>query len=199
MKPAPPSVLRRLKRRLAPIALLLLSAHEYRCAAYAQTGGLSEDQIKAGFLLNFLRFVQWPDASYVTRSAPISVCIVGHNSMSAVLSEAVSGKEVDGHAIRVKLTKASDDLRTCHLVFVGSADERHTSQILDSLKGNSILTVGEYSSFAKSGGMLNFYTEENKVKLEMNLDAATRANLRISAKLIAVSHLISTKPAAKGL
>jgi hypothetical protein len=187
--------LRRLLRTLIP-ALLLVFGQQWRALAQDH---LSEDQIKAGFLLNFLRFVQWPDGTYPTPDAPIIICLVGHYELSTILSGAISGKEVDGRQIRVRLMKPSEDMRTCSLVFIGAGEERHTAQVLDNLKHTNALTVSEYPAFAKSGGMLNFYTEENKVKLEMNLDAATHANLKISAKLIAVSHLISTKPAARGL
>jgi YfiR/HmsC-like len=177
-------------------ALLLALTQEKPMLGQA---GLSEDQIKAGFLLNFIRFVEWPEGTYAATSTPVVACIVGDSSMSILLTEAVAGKQVGGHPVHVELTKPTDDLRTCNLVFIGAKDERNASRVLDALKGVSALTVGAFPGFAKSGGMFNFYTEENRVKLEINLDAATHANLKISAKLISVSRLVPTKSAAGGL
>jgi len=179
--------------RLAPILAVLLLCMTPRPMQADGAGGLTESQIKAGFIFNFLRFVEWPAKAFATPSSPITVCVVGESPVTALLHEAVNGKAVEGRAIAVKHLQPGDESHGCHLVFVSAAEARHSGRMLESLKGASVLTVGEVAGFSQSSGILNFSTQDNKVKLEINLDAAAHANLKVSAKLIAVSRLVNEK------
>jgi hypothetical protein len=158
---------------------------------------LTEYQIKAGFFFNFMRFVEWPDNAFATPTSPIGACVVGDTSMTDLLTDVVAGKLINGRAVSINRLKPTDDLHRCHLVFISAAAERHTAEILASLKKTNTLTVGETAGFPKAGGMINFSIEDNNVKLEMNLDAATHAGLKVNSKLIAVSRLVSSDPVAK--
>ena len=179
--------------RLAPLFAVLLLIIPAPTMQADGPGGLTESQIKAGFIFNFLRFVEWPPKAFGTSSTPITVCVVGDSPITALLNEAVAGKTVEGRAVAVKHLQPADESHGCHLVFVSAAEAHHSSRMLDSLKGASVLTVGEVAGFSQSGGILNFSTQDNRVKLELNLDAAAHANLKISAKLIAVSRLVNEK------
>ena len=173
--------------------VVLLAACIFLCAGPLggdQNAQLSEDQIKTGFLFNFTKFVQWPPDAFVDSNAPIVVAIVGDTSVRSLLTEVAVGKSLDGRAVIVKTFKEGQDLRTCQILFVGASEQGHVTQILEGLKGSSVLTVGEVGGFVQSGGMINFFVEGNKVRLEINLDAAARGRLKISAKLIAVARLM---------
>jgi hypothetical protein len=184
-------------RMFAVLTVILLLAGERRgFAADPQT--LSEYQIKAGFLFNFTRFVEWPAKAFANDRSPIVVCTTGDSEVTELLTEAAAGKVVDGRAVLIRHIKVTEDLRECNLLFVTGAEERRMVWILDRVKGTNVLTVGEFPGFAKAGGMINFFIQENKVKLEINLDAATHADMKISAKLIAVSRLVSHNPATGG-
>jgi hypothetical protein len=176
------------------LELILFAACSVVCAgtmAKAQTQPLSESQIKAGFLFNFTKFVEWPPDAFAGPGVPIVLGIVGDNPVTDLLTETAAGKTVNGRAVIVRRFKEGEDLRSCHIVFVSSSEEKHAPQILGRLKGSQALTVSETSGFAQSGGMINFFIEGNKVRLEINLDAAVRARLRISAKVIAVARLVT--------
>jgi hypothetical protein len=99
--------------------------------------------------------------------------------------------------VSIKRVKVSDDLRRCNLLFISAAEERRTPEILAGLKKTNTLTVSEIPGFAQAGGMINFSIQENKVKLELNLDATSRAGLKVNSKLIAVSRLVSRTSVAE--
>jgi hypothetical protein len=163
--------------------------------SHSQT--LTEYQIKAGFFFNFTRFVEWPENAFATPTSPIVACVVGDTEMTDLLTDVVVGKIVNGRAVAINRRKPTDDLRGCHLLFISAAAERHTAEILASAKKTNTLTVGETADFPKAGGMITFSVEGNNVKLEMNLDAATRAGLKVNSKLIAASRLVSSDSVAK--
>ena len=173
------------------LLLMLLSPTTSRPQA------LTEYQIKAGFFFNFTRFVEWPENAFATPTSPIVACVVGDTSMTDLLADVVVGKIVNGRAVSINRLRPTDDLHRCHLVFISAAAERHTTEILASVRKTNTLTVGESAGFPKAGGMINFSLENNNVKLEMNLDAATHAGLKVNSKLIAVSRLFSSESVAK--
>jgi hypothetical protein len=158
---------------------------------------LSEYQIKAGFFFNFTRFVDWPESAFPAPASPILACVAGETPLTDLVTDVTVGKVVNGRAVSIKRVRVSDDLRRCNLLFISAADQRRTAEILASLTKANTLTVGETPGFAQAGGMINFSIQENKVKLELNLDATTRAGLKINSKLIAVSRLVSHNSVAE--
>jgi YfiR/HmsC-like len=184
------------RKGISPLLILfLMLSPAGRSFASAQT--LSEYQIKAGFFFNFTRFVEWPESAFVTATSPILACVAGETPLADLVTDVAVGKVVNGRAVSIRRVKASDDLRRCHLLFISAAEERRTTEILASLKKTNTLTVSETAGFAQAGGMINFSIQENRVKLELNLDAATRAGLKINSKLIAVSRLVSHNSVAE--
>jgi hypothetical protein len=158
--------------------------------AGAQNAKLTEEQIKAGFLFNFTKFVEWPANTFPDASAPIVLGVVGESPITHLLSEISVGKSVNGRAVDVRSFKTGQDLRACQILFIVASEARHVTQILEGLKGSNVLTVSEFAGFAQSGGMINFYVEGNNVRLEINLDTAVHGGLKISSKVIAVARLV---------
>jgi hypothetical protein len=195
----PPATTYRRAKRVQPFArstiiallawFLILARSATSLAVDPMT--LGEYQIKAGFLFNFTRFVTWPEKTFATAASPIVICVVGDTPLTDPLIDVAAGKIVDGHSVSVKHMKAGEDLRGCNLLFISSSEQRHAVQILDSLKGLNVLTVGEDPGVARAGAIINFTIQENKVKLEINLDAAMHTSLKLSAKLIEVSRIVS--------
>jgi hypothetical protein len=184
------------RRQISPLLMLLLILTPTGKSFAADPQTLSEYQIKAGFLFNFTRFVVWPESAFVTATSPILACVAGETPLTDLVTDVAVGKVVNGRAVSIKRVKVSDDLRRCNLLFISAAEERRTPEILASLKKTNTLTVSETPGFAQAGGMINFSIQENKVKLELNLDAATRAGLKVNSKLIAVSRLVSRNSVA---
>jgi hypothetical protein len=187
------SGLNALPRRGKGVLLIVLTLCSLPCVrswAGAQNQLLSENQIKAGFLFNFTKFVEWPPDAFLDSRVPIVLGVVGDSPITDLVTEAAMGKTVNGRAVIVRKIKEGQDVRGCHILFVSSSEEKHGTRILESTRGSSVLTVGETSGFADSGGVINFFVEGNKVRLEINLEAATRSRLKISAKVIAVARLV---------
>ena len=157
----------------------------------SQPPGLTEPEIKAGFLFNFTKFVEWPEGTFADSSAPIILGVVGENPFGSLLTETAAGKSVNGRPVVVRQFKEGQDLRSCQVLFVVSTDKKHIAQTLGMLRGSRVLTVGEGSSFTQSGGMIAFLVEGNRVRLEIDLQTASEAHLKISAKVIAVARLVA--------
>jgi hypothetical protein len=147
--------------------------------------GTSEYEVKAAFLYNFGKFVEWPAPA----SGPIRLCIVGDDPFGNNLDETVRGKTISGQPIEIKRLNREDNPRGCQIAFI-SAAERRPRAVLDLLQGASTLTVGESPNFAKQGGMINFVLEDNKVHFEINVDAAEQAHLKISSKLLSLAKIV---------
>jgi YfiR/HmsC-like len=147
----------------------------------------NEYQIKAGFLLNFIRFVDWPVEVFADDNGMIVIGVIGDDPFGSVLDEIVSGKTIGGRGLEVRRLKWGQDLKACHLLFVSTSERKRVVQLIDSLKGASVLTVGEMPQFNQQGGIINFVMEANRVRFEINVPMADRARLRISSKLLALA------------
>ncbi len=165
----------------------LLAGSDPRARAQAPP---TEYEIKAAFLYNFAKFVDWPVDKFADPQAPVVLGIVGDDPFGAALDAMVLGKSVNGRAFQVKRLKPGPDLRSCHIVFVPASGKKHLPEILASLRGSSVLTVGETDWFVRSGGAVNFLLEDNKVRFEINVDAVARARLKISSKLLALARSV---------
>ena len=178
------------------IAVLSLTG-DVRGAA-ADSPSFSEYQVKAAFLYNFARFVEWPTNAFPDDRAPILLGIVGDDPFGGALEQLVKGKTINGRELVLKRVARQQDLREFHMLFVCSSEVRYLPQILESLKGKCVLTVGETKGFAQTGGVINFTLEENKVHFEINVDTAERSRLKISSKLLALAKVVKDeKPEAR--
>jgi hypothetical protein len=155
-------------------------------APSARAQGSSNYQIKAAFLFNFAKFVAWPD----TGNDPMSICIAGDDPFGGILDDTVKGKTINGRAVEIKRNKAGKNLQGCHIVFISASERRRVRSIFDSLQGTSVLTVGEFPGFASEGGIINFTTQENRIHFEINTDAAERAHLKISSRLLSLATIV---------
>ncbi|MBI1747845.1 MAG: YfiR family protein [Acidobacteria bacterium] len=156
----------------------------------------SEYQVKAAFLYNFAKFIEWPDEAFTGAGAPIVFGIIGEDPFGRLLDQAVKGKSIRGREFVVKRLRGSQDAGICHILFISASEKKHVSQILERLKGAPVVTVSELDHFAQAGGIINFFVEENKVRFEINIDAAERAKLKISSKLLALSKVVRDTPSS---
>lgn len=149
-----------------------------------------EYQIKAVFLLNFARFVDWPAETFTSETAPFEIGVLGSDPFGAYLDEAVRGETVNRRAVVVRRFRSVADIRSCHVLFICRSEAAHLESIVTSLEGRGILTVGDAENFADHGGMIGFVKHNDKVRLQINLDAAKGSNLTISAKLLRPSEIV---------
>jgi hypothetical protein len=156
----------------------------------AQAQGSGEYAVKAAFLYNFARFVEWPGQALGNGGSPLLVGVMGDDPFGNSIDQVVAGKNVNGHPIAVNRLRWGQDLRQCHILFISSSEARRLPQILASLRGASVLTVADMERFDQQGGVVRFFIEDGKVRFEINVDAADRAGLRISSKLLALAKIV---------
>lgn len=175
------SVLR--KRRFLLLLLLICGKH----FVWAQKSA-GEYQLKAVFLFNFTQFVDWPPAAFASANAPMVIGIWGKNPFGSYLEEAVSGENVNGHPLSVQYCKRAEDLKTCHILFINQ-EEPNKENIIESVKGQSTLTVSDDSDFLRQGGMIRFFTRNNKIHLQINHELTKSAKLNVSSKLLKLAEI----------
>ena len=165
--------------------------------AAAQSDQPSEYEVKAAFLFNFTKFVEWPENAFTNPRAPIVIGVIGDDPFGESLVHIVEGQQAQGRSIEVVKYRHGDELRRCHVLFISASERQRTEQILASLHQASVLTVSDMDGFAEAGGAIQFVIQENRVRFVVNLDVATQNKLRVSAKLLALARVINRSEAVK--
>ena len=157
----------------------------------AAHGQIDEYQVKAHFLCNFARYVEWPTESFKTANDPIVICTLGHDSFGGALDQAVNGNELKGRPFLIRqISDIPPDVHHCHILFVPSSERKRFRSMTGSLETSAILTIGEIQGFPADGGVINFRLDDGHVRFEINLDAAGRKHLRISSKLLSLAQAV---------
>jgi hypothetical protein len=172
-----------LKKASIRLTLIVLTASLARAAGPA----VDEYRVKAAFLLNFARFIEWPATAFKSADEPISVCVLGKNPFGSALEDAVRGKAVGGRSFVVRQVSSAQEANPCHILFVEVSKQSQLRQLFEDLKGFSILTVGDTEDFTANGGVITFKLKDARVRFEIAVGAAERANLRISSKLLSLA------------
>jgi hypothetical protein len=161
----------------------------------AAAAGPSEYDVKAAFLFNFCKYVEWPESAFATPSEPISLCVLGENPFGSTLEDAVRSKTVNGRGLAVRsLASLSPDDR-CHVVFVAASERSRLDNTIARLASHPVLTVTDIDSAAEHGTIIGLTTEENRVRFEVNLVAARQAGLKLGSQLLKVaSRVIGQAP-----
>lgn len=175
------------------LTAVLVAAGGHARPAASSVDGLSEYEVKAAFLFNFTRFVEWPASAFATDKAPIVIGLFHSDPFGAALRRVVEGQTVRGRAVEIRVVKSYDEVRSCHLVFVSAAEERRIPDLLRSGAAGRVLVVGESSGFAQAGGVMNFVMDGSRVRFEVNLRAAERAGLKLSSRLLSMARLVDRR------
>jgi len=146
-----------------------------------------EYKIKAAYLLNFTKFVEWPTNRFPTPATPIRVGVLGKDPFGADLERTMTGRVIEGRKFEIVRVDEPEAAATCHIVFVSSSERRRLPQILEILHKAHVLTVGEHEQFLEQGGIIRFFLHEDTVRFEINPRSANNAGLRISSKLMQIA------------
>ncbi len=165
----------------ACLALALVTA---TATTRAQEAQRLEYQVKAAFLYNFAKFVDWPPTAFPAPETPITIGILGDDPFGGWLDAMVRDKRIDRRRIVVKRLTRPAEATQCHLLFISNSEKTQLGLILAGLKRASVLTVTEVERGAAVAGIINFTTVGSKIRFEVNEPAATRAHLQISSKLL---------------
>lgn len=152
--------------------------------AAAVSSPYEEYEVKAAMLYNFAKFIDWPAAALGEAGAPFVIGILGSDPFGARLDAVLRDKAVNGHPIAVRRFALPADVRNCQVLFVSAPDQERVRHILQGFRRAPVLTVGEGGRFADSGGVISFILDDRRVRFEINVDAASRAGLLVSSKLL---------------
>lgn len=158
--------------------------------AMAEQPLASEYQIKAAFLYNFAKFIEWPANAHVADAQNFTIGILGPDPFGQDIA-VIAGKLVKGKPLRVVRGLTLEELKGCQVLFIGTAAPAELARTLGALKDKPILTVGESEGFARRGGMIHLMTVENKVRFEINAQGAEEAGLKISSHLLRLAKIVS--------
>jgi hypothetical protein len=172
---------------LALLAVVLAAALSPGIARAQATA--DEYQVKAAYVLNFARFVEWP-AAVLPPSAPLRIAIVGQDPFGGALEAVLRGKSANGHPIELRHERWDDVLTAYQIVFISVSEESHLSQIIRDLGRNSALTVSDIDRFSLRGGVIEFCTVGNRLRFDINRTPAIAARLTISSKLLSVARAV---------
>ena len=142
-----------------------------------------EYRVKAAFLYNFAKFIEWPAQD----TGPIVLGVLGHDPFGAILDQTVQQKAVNGRPVLVRRLANVPQAKGCHIVFVAASEKARFADILPKLAALGILTVGEHPAFLHAGGMVSFVVEDNNVHFEIDPEAVSRSGIHISSKLLSLS------------
>jgi hypothetical protein len=173
---------------LAALLLAVCSLLANRAAPAAQS--LNEYQVKAAYLFNFLKFVEWPDDAAADPHGKWVIGVVGDSPVGGELARLVEGKNVLGRDLQVKKFQAADNLRVCNILFISESEKKRVPSILAALRGSSVLTVADMGNFIGLGGMVELVVEEGRVRVTIDVGATGRARLRVSSKLLALAQAV---------
>ncbi len=152
--------------------------------AGAQDGSYQEHEVKAAFLYNFAKFVEWPPESFADAAAPLVLCIHGPDPFGPFLDRLVQGEAVGGRRLVVDRARPADRLGTCHVLFVAPAERPRYRPLLAGLRGSGVLTVGDGPGFLAAGGHVRFVLEDGKVRFVAGQEAIAEAPFKVSSKLL---------------
>jgi hypothetical protein len=162
----------------------------------AQEPTLGEYELKAAFLFNFVKFIDWPANSFASPQTPFTICVVGRDPFGHFLDDALAHKKIGDRAIELQRLKGWVDARYCQTVFVSDSESGHLGEIMSSVQGASVLMVGETPGFAMTGGTIEFTLEANHVRFIINQDAVDRAKLKINSQLLALAKVVHDRGGA---
>jgi hypothetical protein len=155
--------------------------------AGAQRAQMAEQALKAAFLYNFTKFIDWPESAFPGRSTPFKVCVLADDAFRREVEGILRNEQVRGRPIQVRLPETSDDLKTCHLVYFGADEAERFVKRLPALRKAPVLTVGEGPRFLEHGGLIAFLLVSDRVRFDISKRGAEAAGLSVSSKLLRVA------------
>ncbi len=163
------------------VALLLAASRPLAAQVF------NEYEVKAAMLYKFAGFVEWPASP---AGAPLCIGVLGHDPFGPALEQAIQGKSIDGRPFIVRRFKTGQETGTCQIVFVSSSEKKVLRGILDRLRREPVLTVGDTPGFCEDGGIINLELADNRVHFQINPGAAELARLVVSSKLLSLAGIV---------
>jgi len=179
---------RRLDRHAVLVAIAvvvagLLSVH----GLHEQNSKLTDSQVKAAYLYNFARFIEWPANITPVRTGSFNICVVGEDPFGPALDSTLAGELIGNQKVAARRIASPHEASECRILFISSSETKRLNKIIESLDKAPVLTVSDAPQFSQRGGMIQFVSEGNRIRFEVNLAATRRAGLAPSSELLKVA------------
>ena len=170
-----------------PTAVIVMLAFLHIPVLQAQQPKVSEYQVKATYLYNFGRFVQWPPNATAAKGDSFSICVIGQDPFGTALDGMLAGETIDGKAVVAKRVAKPQDAANCRVLYISSSEGSRLKELLAALDKAGVLTVSDMPQFSQRGGMIQFVMVGSKIRFEVNLTSAQDAGLTLSSDLLKVA------------
>ncbi|HUF05843.1 MAG TPA: YfiR family protein [Candidatus Binatia bacterium] len=168
------------------LIVLLVALGSTPGVARAQTDSSSDTAVKAAFLFNFAKFTEWPA---LEPAAQLVLCVVGDGRVASALADTVRGHRIGARALRVQEMRIDGPVGLCHVLFISTSETRSARRVLDSLETLPVLTVSDGRGFARSGGIVEFFIDSERMRFEVNIRAMDRAGVRLSSRVLGLAKI----------
>lgn len=177
------------------VAFVLLTASSSFGAATASVQRVAQGQItlaelKSAFVLNFGRFVEWPASVLEDGDKRFVICVIGEDPLGSSLDAVIQGQKIKDRAPEVLRLSPDSPVSRCQIAYINVRDARRRSELLVPLQSRPVLTVADTSGFLDAGGMIELRVVEDQIRLKINVEAARRAGLTVSSKLLAIAEVV---------
>ena len=152
-------------------------------AGSAEVGQISENQVKAAYLFNFAKFVEWPASAFPGAGAPLTIGIIGKGPLGEA-QEALTGRLAKGRRVQVRQFSRAEEVAGCQILYIAGSEKQHLREILRALPPSGVLTVSDIKHFCSQGGMIGLVVRGEKIQFEINIGNAERAGLKLSSQML---------------
>jgi hypothetical protein len=156
----------------------------------------SEYQVEAAYLYNFGRFVEWPAKITSVKTGPFTICVLGQDPFGSLLDKTLAGEMIGNQSVAAKRISSPQESTDCQILFISSSEANRVNKIIESLDKSSVLTVSDIPQFSRHRGMIEFVSEDNYIRFEINLAETQRAGLNLSSDLLKVAAAVRGNPQA---
>jgi hypothetical protein len=174
------------------LALLYGALGSVLCVHRGWSAEAGEYQVKAVFVFNFSHFVEWPPQAFTAANQPFVICILGEDPFGTRLDEAVRGEQINQHPLLVRRLHSVGEAGECQILYIDRSQSAELRATLAALERRSMLTVSDLDGGAERGVMIQLATENNRIRLRINVEAARAAGLTISSKLLRPAEIVGT-------
>lgn len=195
-------ILRRAVTRLGPradlaaVALISIALTPGVIAtAHAQ---VQEYALKAAFLYKFGLYVEWPSSAFPSPASPVNLCVAGQDPFGESLDKAVAGERINGRNVVIRRLKTVGRDSGCHILYIGASDAQRGAQIIEAVRGSSVLTVSDARGSGSGAGIIDFVISDNRVRFDIDDEAAAQNGLVISSKLMSLALNVKRRTSKEG-
>ena len=174
------------------LGILILAGALLGPGVAGSESGHGEQDVKVAFVYNFAALTTWPDASFSSPTAPLTLALFGPHDFASGTEKFFEGRRVGQRPVEVSRISDPSEVGRYHLIFVGADEQNRTESILRHARGARVLTIGETEGFANRGGIINFYPDGRRIRFEINLEAAHSSGLKISSRLLRLARLVES-------